>query len=66
MRKKVLLGHLNSMGDCLLATVVARQIKEVDYPDCHLTWAVNSKCKQAVLLNPHVDEIWEIPTEKVW
>jgi hypothetical protein len=62
-RKKVLLGHLNSMGDCLFATVIARQIKEVDYPDCHLTWAVNSKCKQVVLMNPYVDEIWEIETE---
>jgi len=63
-RKRILLGHLNSNGDCLLATVVARQIKEVDYPNCHLTWAVNSKCKQSVFLNPYVDDIWEIPTEK--
>lgn len=61
-RKKVLLGHLNSNGDCLFATVIARQIKEVDFPNCHLTWAVNSKCKQSVLLNPYVDEVWEIPT----
>lgn len=62
--KRILLGHLNSMGDCLFVTVIARQIKEVDFPDCHLTWAVNSKCKQVVELNPHIDEIWEIPTEK--
>jgi hypothetical protein len=61
---KILLGHLNSNGDCLYATVIARQIKEVDYPDSHLTWAVSSKCRQAVDLNPYVDEIWEIPTEK--
>lgn len=65
-RKKVLLGHLNSNGDCLFATVIARQIKEVDFLDCHLTWAVNSKCKQSVLLNPYVDDIWEIPTEKTY
>lgn len=63
-QKKVLLGHLNSNGDCLFATVIARQIKEVDYPGCHLTWAVNSKSKQSIYLNPYVDEIWEIPTEK--
>lgn len=63
-KKKILLGHLNSNGDCLFANVVARQIKETDYPDCHLTWAVNSRCKQSVFLNPYVDEIWEIPTEK--
>ena len=63
MSKRVLLGHLNSNGDCLFATVVARQIKEVDHPNCHLTWAVSSKCKQSVLLNPYVDDIWEVPTE---
>ena len=63
-RKRVLLGHLNSNGDCLLATVIARQIKEADYPNCHLTWAVNSRCKQSVFLNPYVDDIWEVPTEK--
>ncbi|MEO7263883.1 MAG: hypothetical protein ABIW38_03170 [Ferruginibacter sp.] len=63
-QQKILLAHLNSNGDCLYATVIARQIKEQDYPGCHLTWAVNSRCKQTILLNPFVDEIWEIPTEK--
>jgi hypothetical protein len=62
MRKRILLGHLNSNGDCLFATVVARQIKEIDYPGCELTWAVNSRCKQSVELNPYVDHIMEIPT----
>lgn len=62
-KQKVLLAQLNSNGDCLYATVIAKQIKEVDHPGCLLTWAVNSKCKQSVLLNPHVDEIWEVPTE---
>lgn len=52
------------MGDCLFSTVIARQIKEIDYPNCHLTWAVNGKCSPAVLLNPYVDDVWEIPTEK--
>lgn len=63
-RKRVLLGHLNSNGDCLFATVIARQIKEADYPNCHLTWAVNSRCRQSVVLNPYVDDIWEIAAEK--
>lgn len=62
--QKILLAHLNSNGDCLYATVIARQIKEVDYPGCHLTWAVNNWSKQTILLNPSVDEIWEVPTEK--
>jgi hypothetical protein len=64
VKKKILLGHLNSNGDCLFVTVIARQIKEVDYPDSHLTWAVGARSRQAVELNPYVDEIWEIPTEK--
>jgi ADP-heptose:LPS heptosyltransferase len=61
--KKILLAHLNSNGDCLYSTVIAKQIKEVDYPNAHLTWAVNSKCAQTILFNPNVDEIWEIPTK---
>src|SRR5436190_9489759 len=65
MSNKILLGQLNSNGDCLFATVIARQIKEVDYPGCHLTWAVSDKCKQSALLNPYVDAIWEIPTRSV-
>ncbi len=63
-QQKILLALLNSNGDCLYGTVVARQIKEIDFPGCHLTWAVNTKCKQTLLLNPYVDELWEIPTEK--
>jgi len=63
-QQKILLALLNSNGDCLYGTVVARQIKEIDFPGCHLTWAVNSRCKQTLLLNPHIDELWEIPTEK--
>ncbi len=52
------------MGDCLFAAAVARQIKETDFPGCHLTWAVNSKCRPVVEAIPYADEIWEIPTEK--
>src|SRR5450432_3423074 len=63
-RVKVLLAHLNSRGDCLYATVIARQIKEVDFKDCHLTWAVNTKCKEVIMHNPYIDEIWEIPTNQ--
>lgn len=47
-------------GDCLLATVLARQIKK-DYPGCHLTWAISDKCRQVIEGNPDVDAIWEIP-----
>jgi ADP-heptose:LPS heptosyltransferase len=57
--KKILLVQLYSNGDCLYATAVARQIK-VDFPDCHLTWAIASFCKSIIAGNPFVDEIMEI------
>ena len=57
---KVLLGHLTSNGDCLYATTIARQIKE-DFPGCHLTWAISSKCRNVIDNNPHVDRVWEVP-----
>jgi hypothetical protein len=61
---KILLVQVGLYGDCLLATVLARQIKEVDYPNCHLTWAIGSNYKQSIYLNPHVDEIWEITNQE--
>ena len=55
---RVLLGQLGANGDCLYATVLARQIKH-DFPDSHLTWAISSQCRHLLNNNPHVDEIWE-------
>jgi hypothetical protein len=62
---KVLLVQLGSTGDCLFVTTIARQIKEVDYPGCHLTWMIGSKYKPAILNNPHVDEILGIPMHTI-
>ena len=62
--KKILMVLLNSNGDCLYGTVIAKQIKEVDYPGCHLTWVVNTNCKQSIENNPFVDKIWEVETKK--
>lgn len=61
---RFLLVHLNSNGDCLFATTIARQIKE-DFPGCHLTWAIGSACRQIIELNPHVDAVWEIPLARI-
>lgn len=58
-RKKILLGQLVRLGDCVLATAVARQIK-TDHPGCHLTWAIGSLNRAILEGNPYVDEIWEI------
>lgn len=54
--KKILLVNFYANGDCLLATTIARQIKE-DYKGCHLTWAISSKCKDIILNNPYVDDV---------
>lgn len=47
-------------GDCLYATTVARQIKQ-DYKDCHLTWAISSRCMDIILNNPYVDNVMVVP-----
>ncbi len=60
MSKTFLIGQLERFGDCLYATTLAKQIKH-DYPDCHITWAVLSKYKSILDLNPYVDKVWEIP-----
>ncbi len=62
-RRRVLLGQLVANGDCLFATTVARQIK-TDDPNCHLTWAISSRCRQVLRNNPHVDEVWEFELER--
>lgn len=62
---KVLLVQLASMGDCLFVTTLAKQIKENDYPNCHLSWLITSKYLPAILNNPYVDQVIEIPLASV-
>ena len=57
---RLLLGQLGANGDCLYATILARQLRH-DYPRAHITWAVSSHCAGLLRNNPFVDEIWEIP-----
>lgn len=58
--ERLLLGQLNSNGDCLYATILARQLRH-DHPDAHITWAISSRCANHLHNNPHIDEVWEIP-----
>jgi hypothetical protein len=53
---RILLIQLFSNGDCLYATSVARQIK-LDYPGCHLTWAIADYCRNIIFNNPFIDDI---------
>lgn len=61
---RIILTQVGAMGDCLLSTIIARQIKEVDYPGSHLTWVVGDRFKEVVENNPHVDEIIVLPVGK--
>jgi len=62
---RILLGMLVSNGDSLYATAVAKQIK-MDFPGCHLTWAIGSACRPVLANNPDIDEIWEVPQRNAW
>lgn len=58
--ERILLGQLGANGDCLYATILARQLR-ADHPEAHIVWAISSQCAPLLTNNPHVDEIWEIP-----
>ena len=60
--KKILLGQLGANGDCMYATILARQLRH-DNPDAHIVWGVSSQCVGLLKNNPHIDEIWEIPIQ---
>lgn len=60
---RILLVQIGSMGDCLLTTTIAKQIKEKDYPNCHLTWMIGDRFKEILDNNPYVDEIIEVPLD---
>jgi hypothetical protein len=56
----ILLGQLAANGDCLYATILARQIRQ-DNPRCNLVWAVSSACASMVENNPDIDACWQLP-----
>src|SRR6478736_1535089 len=62
---RVLLVQLASMGDCLFVTAIARQIKEIDFPGCHLTWLIGSRYIPAIKNNPYIDAVIEIPVSTI-
>jgi cephalosporin hydroxylase len=56
---RVALVQLAAYGDCLFATLVARQIKR-DHPGCHLTWVIGDKFSSILDGNPNVDAVHKI------
>jgi hypothetical protein len=57
---RILLGQLGANGDCLYATILARQLRQ-DHPRAHITWAISNQCMGLLRNNPDVDEVWEVP-----
>ncbi len=57
---KIALVHLCSFGDCLYATLVARQIRR-DFPNCELTWVIADRYASILEENPDIDVIHTIP-----
>lgn len=60
MVQRILLGQLGANGDCLYATILARQLR-ADFPTAEIVWAISTQCKNIPLNNPHIDEVMEIP-----
>jgi hypothetical protein len=56
----------------LYSTPIARQLKSDHGDNCRITWAVSSKCKNILLNNPYIDNLWIIELQnftelsKVW
>lgn len=57
---RILILKLSAIGDCLLASPLARAIR-ARYPRAHIAWAVQSKARAVVEGNPFLDEVlvWE-------
>lgn len=60
--ERILLGQLGANGDCLYATILARQLRQ-DHPNAHIVWAISSQCAELLANNPDVDEVWTIPIQ---
>ena len=61
----ILLVQLGSNGDCLFVTTIAKQIKEIDYPGCKLTWMIGSNCSHIIENNHFIDEKIIIPIKDI-
>jgi hypothetical protein len=57
---RILLGQLGANGDCLYATILARQLRK-DFPNAEITWGISSQCVGLLANNPNIDRVWEVP-----
>jgi ADP-heptose:LPS heptosyltransferase len=52
----ILVVQLGSNGDCMFVTTIAKQFKEIDYPDCNLTWMIGALYSTVIENNIFVDD----------
>lgn len=57
---RILIVKLSAIGDCLMATPVARALRQA-FPESHIAWVVERKSADVVLGNSCLDEVivWE-------
>ncbi|MDU2063338.1 MAG: glycosyltransferase family 9 protein [Sporomusaceae bacterium] len=58
--QNILVVKMSAIGDVIHAMPVAYAIKET-YPNSHLTWVVETGCRELIEHNPYVDEIISFP-----
>ena len=54
--QRILIVKLSAIGDVLMATPVARAVREA-FPDGYIAWVVERKSADVVLGNPYLDEV---------
>ncbi len=62
--KKYFIFQFAKFGDCLFATIVAKQIKH-DEPSSHITWGIAGAYKSILEGNPHVDKVVDLDVDPV-
>ncbi len=57
---KILICKMSSIGDVVMATPVARELKEA-IPNAYITWIISNKCLDISAENPWIDEflVWQ-------
>ena len=63
--KSILIVKMTAIGDVVTATPVAESIRKA-YPEAHIAWLVDERCREAVIGNPYVDEILMWDTSNCW
>ena len=55
--KSILLVKMSSIGDVVMSTPVAESVRKA-YPDAYIGWLVEEKCRDVVIGNPYLDEVF--------